>query len=433
MYGFPPPINGGTIRVFKFVKYLNRFGWEVHVICEGDGVGNSIYNKKDLMNELGEKVKVHYVPNIVRKFRNRNRTKYTDKIIGKDSQVINGKESILRKTYNRLEEYVVPDFRLFSWNKVASKYAIEMIRQEKIRNVVTCSPIHSTQLIGLKLKRKLKDNINWIADFRDLWSMSHVFRLGLARFKWVNYILEKKVLFAADKIVFTSDSIRNETMRNFNISFKSHKLHTITNGFDAEDFQELKNHESSKFKPNTELKISYIGTILGPMVSNNYIEGIAKFIRKNKDISDISFNLVGKFDKIILDKVNSLNMDKIKVFSFVEHQKALEWMRNSDVLVMILTDDKEGAMAFTGKFFEYLITEKPILALVPEGEVSKIVRRCNLGEVANPDDEQEISDAIERLYKRYTEGNLKVNRNEKLLNIFDRKNLAKKLENLLDY
>lgn len=222
-------------------------------------------------------------------------------------------------------------------------------------------------------------------------------------------------------------------MRNFNINFKSHKLHTITNGFDAEDFQELENHKSNKFKNNMRLKISYIGTILGPTVNNNYIKGIGDFINKNKDISDISFNFIGEFDKIILNKINNLNTDKIKVVPFVKYKKALEWMRNSDVLVMILTNDKEGTMAFTGKFFEYLMVGKPILALVPEGEVSKIIRKYNLGEVVNPDDEQEISNAILRLYKKYKSENLRVKRNKELLNMFDRKNLTKKLENLLDY
>lgn len=435
VHSFAPPINAGTIRVFKFAKYLNRYGWKVYVICDGDGVKNNIYNEKNLINELGEKVKVQYVPNIIKKFKNRSRIKYKNEIIDKGSEV-DTKESILRKAHNKLEKYMVPDSGLFLWNKAAYKYAVKIIKEKKITNMLTSSPIHSTQLIGLKLKRKFKDNINWIADFRDLWSMSPIFELGLAKFKWLNYILERKVLLAADKIVFVSDSIRNEIIKNFNVNFKTGKLCTITNGFDAEDFQELENHKSNKFKNNMRLKISYIGTILGPRVNNNYIKGIGdfidNFINKNKDISDISFNFIGEFDKIILNKINNLNTDKIKVVPFVKYKKALEWMRNSDVLVMILTNDKEGTMAFTGKFFEYLLVGKPILALVPEGEVSKIIRKYNLGEVANPDDEQEISNAILRLYKKYKSENLRVKRNKELFKKFDRKELTKRLEQLLD-
>lgn len=435
---FPPPINSGNIRVFKFAKYLNEFGWEVHVVCDGGYVNNNIYNDKSLLSEFKkkEKLKVHYIHNIIRMFRSKNYNNYSyNEFNNEEKRNENIKKrdfSILKKLYKICEKYIVPDIGLFIWNKSAYKYIVKLIKKEKIRNVITSSPIHSTQLIGLKLKRKFKNDINWIADFRDLWSMSHIFNFDFAKFRWLNYILEKRVLFTADRILFVSDSIRIETISNFNINSKIKKFYTITNGFDSEDFLKFNNYKKKRFDNNSNLKINYIGTLLGPMVNIKYIEGIECFINKFRGIFDIEFNFIGSFDKIILNKINNLNSEKIKIFPYIQHNKAIEWMINSDVLVLILNNTKEGKMGFSGKFFEYLAAGKPILALVPDGEVSNIVKKYSLGEIVNPDDEQKISNAIIKLYSKYKSGNLKVEKNDNLLKKYDRKELTKRLEKILN-
>ena len=79
-------------------------------------------------------------------------------------------------------------------------------------------------------------------------------------------------------------------------------------------------------------------------------------------------------------------------------------MSGADALIVILTNDREGEIAFTGKFFEYLRARRPILALVPEGEISRVVSENEIGEVANPDSPEEIARAIERITLRIKEG-----------------------------
>ena len=64
--------------------------------------------------------------------------------------------------------FFLPDPRR-GWNKYAFRKAVELIQSEGIKNIITTSPPHSTQLIGLKLKRKFPE-INWIADLRDPWT-----------------------------------------------------------------------------------------------------------------------------------------------------------------------------------------------------------------------------------------------------------------------
>ena len=64
--------------------------------------------------------------------------------------------------------FFLPDPRR-GWNKYAFKKASELIESEDIRHIITTSPPHSTQLIGLKLKRKYPA-LKWVADLRDPWT-----------------------------------------------------------------------------------------------------------------------------------------------------------------------------------------------------------------------------------------------------------------------
>jgi len=64
--------------------------------------------------------------------------------------------------------FFLPDPRK-GWNRYAFKKACELIENEGIINIITTSPPHSTQLIGLKIKKKYPA-LNWIADLRDPWT-----------------------------------------------------------------------------------------------------------------------------------------------------------------------------------------------------------------------------------------------------------------------
>jgi glycosyltransferase involved in cell wall biosynthesis len=61
----------------------------------------------------------------------------------------------------------------------------------------------------------------------------------------------------------------------------------------------------------------------------------------------------------------------------------------------------------SGKVFEYLAAERPILASVPpEGAAADLIRKSGSGVVAPPDDPPAIREALEGLYARWQAGTL---------------------------
>jgi hypothetical protein len=61
----------------------------------------------------------------------------------------------------------------------------------------------------------------------------------------------------------------------------------------------------------------------------------------------------------------------------------------------------------SGKVFEYLAAERPILAVVPEdGAAADLIRETDAGVVAGPDDVDAIRDALVALHTRWRDGTL---------------------------
>ena len=96
---------------------------------------------------------------------------------------------------------------------------------------------------------------------------------------------------------------------------------------------------------------------------------------------------------------------------------------------MVLPNDFEGKIAYSGKFFEYIKIGKPILAIVPEGEVSFLISKYNLGEIANPDNILDIKTKIKKMVSQLNSYSILP---VELLNEFSRESLAKQLIKIIN-
>ena len=71
-------------------------------------------------------------------------------------------------------------------------------------------------------------------------------------------------------------------------------------------------------------------------------------------------------------------------------------MRAADVLLLLVPRaGGRGLSVVSGKVFEYLAAQRPILALVPpEGDAATLLRDTGSAWIADPDDEGAIRDAL---------------------------------------
>ena len=88
--------------------------------------------------------------------------------------------------------------------------------------------------------------------------------------------------------------------------------------------------------------------------------------------------------------------DALALAGFRPHAEALAAMRAADALLLLVPRaGGRGLSVVSGKVFEYLAAERPIVALVPpEGDAAALLRDTGSAWIADPDDEAAIAAAI---------------------------------------
>lgn len=393
-YYWPPSGGAGVQRWVKFVKYLVKLGYEPFVLTVDTRYATYPQIDHSLVNDIPESVKVFHTKSfelysVYKKISSNKEVPYGGFA---NTQKVNFKEKVLRFIRGN---FFIPDPRR-GWNRYAYKKACKIIKEYDIKTVITTSPPHSTQLIGLKLKRK--HPVVWVSDFRDPWTDIYYYKelypTWLAT--WINRNLEKQIFIKSDKLITVSDELK----RLFSKKIKNieTKIEIVPNGFDTDDFA-----AASKIHHSTDFKyISYVGTVSKEYNMDGLIRGIARLPDPVK--SRIRIRFIGKITGELLEKMNQFGLgDLVESIGYVKHEEAIEYMCSSHILLLIIPDVINNEGILTGKLFEYLAASRPILFLGPEkGDAAKIIAETNSGLICNYNDSTKIADSIVSLLNENT-------------------------------
>jgi glycosyltransferase involved in cell wall biosynthesis len=412
-YYWPPSGGAGVQRWLKFSKYLPEFGWEPIILTVDPVFAAYPVMDDSLKDELSPSLKVHKTP-AVDYFSIYKKDKTKIPSAGFANSVDNTlKGKILRFIRGN---FFIPDPRR-GWNNFAFKKACELIETEGIKQVITTSPPHSTQLIGLKLKKKYPA-IRWVADLRDPWTDIYYYRHFYPSLisKMVDSRLEKKVLKKADRIITVGESLK----ALFSLKTKgiAQKTEVITNGFDETDFKVVKENEPSRFT------LTYVGTL-----SDNYpVDSLLAALKNlESEGKDFVLRFVGSVSenarKLI---ISTIPFTSVEFIPYVTHNEAVRYMLNSSVLILIIPSHASNKTILTGKIFEYIATGKPVLCLGPvEGDAAKIISITGNGAIFGYNDKSGIRDYFSEFEaKRW-------NRINPAINQFSRRELTAKLVALI--
>jgi len=100
--------------------------------------------------------------------------------------------------------------------------------------------------------------------------------------------------------------------------------------------------------------------------------------------------------------------DRLELHPYVPRREALALQRDSEALLLLIPDaDGRGRGVLSGKVFEYLAAERPILAAVPpDGAAAELVREIGAGVIAAPDDVPALVAGLTDLRARWAAGTL---------------------------
>ncbi|MBN1348203.1 glycosyltransferase [candidate division KSB1 bacterium] len=415
---FPPRGGGGVIRMTKFVKYLPEFGWHPIVLTVKNQ--NRLMNDESLLTEIPPSVEVHRLPTFFPDFlyQNYQRTILKAKLeasIGQSKP--GGLKRLLKQAYSLFEQaLVIPDNKI-SWIPLAITRGIRIIDQQKIDVILTSSPPHSTQIIGYFLAKHT--NKPWCADYRDEWVGNPYFE---PRFKFRRAIerdMESCFIHKSRCIIANTEQSRQNFVKRY--THLAHKFSTITNGFDADDFDVAQ----AEGRDNGAFTISYIGSISIKRNPTAFFSALSGLFQEKPELKHkIKIVFVGPFYDAHRRQLSQLGIESnIEIVGNISHRESIRYMQQTDALLLLLLPGEATDGIVPGKTYEYLRANKPVMALVPEGSVSKLVTQNNKSIVADPLDADAIKRAILQLYE---------NRQEKFESSFpiadyDRKYLCGKL------
>ena len=105
-------------------------------------------------------------------------------------------------------------------------------------------------------------------------------------------------------------------------------------------------------------------------------------------------------------------------------------MKRAGILVVIPGSFSPGVI--TGKIFEYLQAQRPILAIAPtNGDLAQIVNKTQSGEVVDFDDKTKLKQVVLEMYKKYKQKSLEIS--SKNIDQYHRKNLTKQLAEIIHH
>ena len=416
-YYWPPAGGPGVQRWLKFIKYLPDFGIQPHVYVPE----NPTYPITDfeLEKEVSDKAiiikkRIFEPYGLASIFSKKNTQKISSGIIPNQR-----KQSVLQKVllYIRGNAFI-PDARVL-WVKPSIKFLDKYIQYNQIDTIITTGPPHSVHLIGLGLKEKRA--LNWIADFRDPWTtIGYHKELKLsAKSAQKHKNLESKVLNTANVILVTSATTKKEFQ-----SLTKQPIHVITNGFDVEKVDKLPLDE--------KFTLAHIGSFLSQRNPRILWKCLRELIKENASFkADFQLKLIGAVSQEVLETISEYCLDSyVNNLGYVSHKEAVSQQRSSQVLLLIEINSEDTKSIIPGKLFEYMVSERPILAVGPENsDFETIIKTTNTGVFHHYDEYDKLKQTILSFYEKYKTNSLQVSAVG--LQQYSRKNLTQQLAEVI--
>ena len=392
-YAFPPLGGAGVQRTLKFVKYLPEHGWDPTVVT----VRWSPYQMRDptLVGELPPGVRVLRAPELPL-------TPYLAMILSK-----------LRA--DRARAFVTWPDNFQGWLPGAVAVALREIRRSRPDVLYTTSAPYVSHLAGLALHRMT--GIPWVADFRDEWAANPHLQEGPRALRTLSRRAERAVATSAH-VVAVADYFDIAGSR------PGHRT-TITNGVDPDDLAGL----PAPDPPHDRFRLTHVGTLYGEQDAAPVLAALRRLVeRGDLDGARVELRVVGK---VFLPDGGLELPVRVSQEGYVSHREALLEMRRASVLLLYVAP---ASLAPSGKLYEYLTSERPILCVTrPDGLAHRLVRDYDAGECADPRDGAAIERAILELYRRWEAGRLgdRSGARERTLERFSRRALAGELASVL--
>ena len=409
---FPPDPGVGGLRIRGLAKYLPEFDWEPVVLTT------------TLPSNPDARFRVIQTPyyDVVGAWKKRFGLKPEEgvkKQLGMKTH--KNKKSIIDHVLDLLSEVIAYPDPQKGWYEYAVDAGSKILKNENINAMISSSKPETCHLIASRLK--IEYGIPWIADLRDLWTQNHYYPYGPIR-KFIERRLEIKTLSKADALVTVSKNLA----KTLEMLHKGRQVYSVPNGFDPDEVATSVNL-ANKFT------ITHTGSLYqGKRDPAKLFKALHDLISEERvSQNDLEIRFYGPEEDWLENDIKSYGLeDIVKVYGVVPREIALEKQRESQVLLLLLWDHPEEIGVYTGKIFEYLAAQRPILAIGgPKGVVKDLLAETNAGVYATS--VEDVKKALEKFYDEYKlKGNVEYKGERAKIDKYCQREMARKFAEVLD-
>lgn len=421
-YWFPPAGGIAVQRAISLAKYLPQFGCDVHVLAPSNPP--SPVPDSSLLKQLPAEVQIHRVwaPMPSAKLRK-----------GLWSLISGGKQAAAKKPSASdapppsvkkgaglsgfVRRVLSPDPEVV-WVPMATLRAKRIVQKHKIDAVIVTAPPFSAFLIGNALKRSFP-HLRLVSDFRDEWLRFFLSTFDFQKSPAIRKraeTIERATIELSDAVVSVTPSIVKELRERY-ADQPASKFTYIPNGYDPSQFATFtpRKHDGSK------IVVTYVGTVYSTTSPRCYFAGLDALPAELRDRFETRF--VGR---IADDREFLESRPDVRIVGYVTQSEAFRWMEETDYLLLTMADPT----ATTGKIYEYIATQKPILAFSPlDGEVASTLNETKAGWCLDPNDVNSIRDRLFEIATNASGATLQ--RDEAAIRGYNRIGLAEKFANII--
>ena len=354
---FPPEIGAAASRWGDYVNLLIKKGHKVTVLCE---MPNYPYGKL---------------------FKGYKTRLYKEEKVSENLSVIRSGVWV----NNRLTSFKI----IGNYLSFAIIGMINVLKIKKHDIIIISSPPLFVGLISIIFK-KIKSSII-LLDLRDIWPESVIAldgiksKLLIKMGKW----LETKVYNSVNGFIFTVPGFYNY-FKEFFPEQLNKPMFNLMNGIDRQFLENTKDNIIN----NGQFNVLYSGNI-------GKAQGLEIVIKTAKMLIDypINFCFIGdgvqKKSLINLAKLNGLN--NILFRDPLSRNELIKEIKSATLCLVPLKNNELFKTALPSKMFEIMACGKPLI-LGLKGDAAKIVKENNCGLVVEPENLEELKDAILKYY-----------------------------------
>lgn len=401
-YHFPPVGGAGVQRPVKFVKYLERLGWDSSVLMAAnpsvpvtdDSLCKDIPGSTTLIKartlEPGYKLK-----------QNLSTSKSEPSKSGFGAWC---KQRIGKTARWGAGIALQPDPQIL-WYPSAFRAAKALLKAEKHDVIVATAPPYSNLILGSQLSKEY--NLPLVVDFRDEWDLSSKYLENSAG-DWfsarIQNRMQKAVLRRADAIIATTQSSTQRLREKAAQAGSQAEAVCIYNGFDEDDFNhptqptdDSRQDNATLATTENPLRIVYTGTLWNLTSVEPVVQAVEQIAIQNPELTPcIQFQFIGRKTKRQTDLLDRLKATgcQLKLTDYCDHEQALQYLQSADLLCLLLSDVAGAERVVPAKLFEYLAIQKEVISIVPDGESADILNRFFSETVFKPTETERLASWI---------------------------------------